>query len=76
MSAQFNRREAMKTTASASAAAMLPGATMAKTSSLQIAAERVELQLTSLSPHTFRLALLPIQGGSVASVPDDGSLVK
>jgi len=66
----------MKTIASASAAAMLPGATMAKTSSLQIAAARVELQLTSLSPHTFRLALLPIQGGSVASVPDDGSLVK
>jgi alpha-glucosidase (family GH31 glycosyl hydrolase) len=76
MSAQFNRREAMKTIAAASAAAMLPGATMAKTSSLQIAAERVELQLTSLSPHTFRLALLPIQGSSVASVPDDGSLVK
>src|SRR5579872_136927 len=76
MANTFNRREAMKTIAAASAAAMLPRAAMGDSPSLDIAGQRVELQLTSISPHTVRLALLPIQGSSVGPIPDDGALVK
>jgi alpha-glucosidase (family GH31 glycosyl hydrolase) len=76
MANTFNRREAMKTIAAASAAAMLPRAARGDSSSLEIAGQRVELHLTSVSPHTVRLALLPIQGSSVGQISDDGSLVK
>ncbi|HET8823841.1 MAG TPA: TIM-barrel domain-containing protein [Terriglobales bacterium] len=76
MANKFNRRQVMKTIAAASAAAMLPRAARGDSSSLEIAGRRVELQITSVSPHTFRLALLPIQGSSVGLIPDDGSLVK
>lgn len=36
----------------------------------------VEVQITPLSPHTFRLSLLPLNNGSVGSIPSDGSLAK
>jgi alpha-glucosidase (family GH31 glycosyl hydrolase) len=76
MANTFNRREAMKTIAAASAAAMLPRAATAKSSSLDIAGQPVELQITSVSLHAVRVAVLPVQAGSIASIPDDGSLVK
>jgi alpha-glucosidase/alpha-D-xyloside xylohydrolase len=76
MSAQFNRREAMKTIAAASAAAMLPHVALGESASLEIAGQRVELQLTCISPHTLRLALLPIRGSNIGVVPNDGSLVR
>jgi alpha-glucosidase (family GH31 glycosyl hydrolase) len=76
MTGKFNRRQAMKTIAAASAATMLPRAARGDSSSLEIAGQRVELQITSISAYTVRVAVLPIQGSSVASVADDGSLVK
>ena len=76
MANTFNRREALKTIAAASAGAMLPRAARGDSSSLELGGQRVELQLTSVSPHTVRLALLPIQVSSVGQIPDDGALVK
>lgn len=64
----------MKTIAAASAAAMLPRAAMGQSSSLEIDGQGVELQITSVSRYTIRLALLPVQGSR--AIPDDGSLVK
>ena len=74
MAKAVNRREAMKTIAAASAAAMLPPMAMRDSLSLVIQGQRVELQLTSISARTLRLMLLPIEGSR--AVPDDGSLLK
>lgn len=74
MTKKFNRRDAVKTMAAASAAAMLPHAVMAQ-SAFEIKGQRVEIELTSVSLHTFRLAVLPIEGDSAGKIPNDGSLV-
>jgi alpha-glucosidase (family GH31 glycosyl hydrolase) len=76
MTAQYSRREAMKTMAAASAAAMLPRSVVAESAGLEVAGQRVELQITTISPHTVRLTLLPVHAGHAVSVPDDGSLVR
>src|SRR5258706_11535292 len=41
---------------------------------LRVAGQDVEIQISSLSPHTFRLTVLPIQDGKTAAIPDDGIL--
>jgi alpha-glucosidase/alpha-D-xyloside xylohydrolase len=76
MTNTFNRREAMKTIAVASATAMLPRTVLGEGGSLEVAGQRVELQIISVSPQTVRLMLAPIQGSSAGPIPDDGSLVK
>lgn len=43
---------------------------------LRVAGSDVEVQITTISPHTFRLSVLPVQNGNAADVPDDGSLVQ
>src|SRR5258708_13092742 len=35
-----------------------------------------EVQIASISAHTFRLSILPIEHGKASSVPSDGSLVR
>ncbi len=76
MTAQYNRRDAIKTIAAASAAAMLPGAALAESAGLEVAGHPVELQITSISSHTVRLTVLPIHGGHAVPVPNDGALVR
>ena len=36
----------------------------------------IEVQIVSLSPHTFRLSILPVKNGQVSSIPFNGSLVR
>jgi alpha-glucosidase/alpha-D-xyloside xylohydrolase len=36
----------------------------------------IEVQFTLVSPNTFRLTLLPVNNGSVGTIPQDGSLVQ
>ncbi len=40
-----------------------------------MAGEDVEIQISGISPHTFRLTVLPIRNGQTAPLPDDGALV-
>ena len=42
---------------------------------LRVAGKAVEIQLTSVSPHTFRLTVQPIVDGKLADIPDDGTLL-
>jgi alpha-glucosidase (family GH31 glycosyl hydrolase) len=63
----------MKTIAAASAATMLPSAAMGESSRLEVAGQRVELRITSISPNTARLTLAP---AGATQVPEDGSLVR
>ena len=76
MSLEYSRREALKRIAAASAAAALPRVALADASPLTVAGRKVELQITSISPHTLRLSILPVQNGRAIAVPNDGSLVR
>src|SRR6266704_1329763 len=67
MSAQFNRRQALKAMGTVSAAVLLP---------TKLIANSPEIQINSISACTLRLTIVPITAGQLASVPQDGSLVQ
>ncbi len=73
---QYRRREILKGMTAACAAYMLPAQDGAATESSQIAGRDVEIQISTVSEHTFRLSILPIKDGSVGTIPSDGSLVR
>jgi alpha-glucosidase (family GH31 glycosyl hydrolase) len=73
---QWKRREVLKHIAAASTAILLPREPAAANTTLQIAGRDCEIQIASLSAHTLRLSVLPIQLGAAAAVPGNGSLVK
>jgi alpha-glucosidase/alpha-D-xyloside xylohydrolase len=60
----------------AGAASLAPGAGRGADADLRIAGKEVEIQLTAVSPHTFRLTIQPIQDGKLAGIADDGTLVR
>jgi alpha-glucosidase/alpha-D-xyloside xylohydrolase len=62
----MNRRQALKRVG---AALLLP-------SQQKAAGDDVEIQIAPVSPHTFRLTVLPIKDGQLVPVPTDGSLVQ
>ena len=57
------------------AGALLPRAVGAA-GTLQIAGKDVEIQLTPVSPQSFRLTAQPVQDGKLAEIPADGTLVQ
>jgi hypothetical protein len=77
MSKRWNRREILKGVFAASAAmAVAPANAYGSDNDVEAPVRPIEVQLTSLSPHTFRLSLMPVKNGSVAAIPMDGSLVE
>src|SRR5215469_3748007 len=70
MRQRYNRRQALKTLAAASGAALLP------THVLGQVRPRTEIQITTISPRTFRLTILPLENGKPVPVAYDGSLVR
>jgi alpha-glucosidase (family GH31 glycosyl hydrolase) len=70
MQARWNRRDVLKGLAAASTMAIV------QPSKVAASAAAVELQITNVSAHTFRLSLLPVKDGTVATVGSDGSLAK
>lgn len=79
MTKPINRREMLKGVGAACAAALLPqktGAAVLQAQGLAIAGQDVEIQISSISPHTARLAFLPIREGKLTAVTPDGSLVR
>lgn len=71
-----SRRRALKTMMGASAAMIVPRALKAEERGLEVRGRPVEIQITSISPNSFRLAVLPIQEDKTALLPEDGSLVR
>ncbi len=57
------------------AAFLTTGGSRGADTGLQIAGKDVEIQLTSVSAHTFRLTVQPIQDGRLADIADDGTLL-
>jgi alpha-glucosidase (family GH31 glycosyl hydrolase) len=75
MATSFNRRQAVKTIVAASVATAIPRAMLggANASNPQ---NPLEVQITSVSPHTIRLLVLPVRATEAIRVREDGSLVR
>src|SRR4051812_5033781 len=73
MTNRYSRRQALKTLGAVSATAAFPLGLKAQAKEEPVAGREVDIQITSMSPHTFRLTVLTDETGRVAS---DGSLVR
>jgi alpha-glucosidase/alpha-D-xyloside xylohydrolase len=76
MSNKWDRRQILKGLAAASAAVVVPPANAYASDAVDTPVQPIELQLTSVSPRTFRLSLMPMQDGALGKIPTDGSLVQ
>jgi alpha-glucosidase (family GH31 glycosyl hydrolase) len=74
MGPKWKRRDVLRGLAAASTAMLVPGAK--SRAFVPGSASPIELQVTSVSPHTFRLSLLPLESGTPAKIPLNGSLVQ
>ena len=70
MTKRYSRRETLKTLGAA-----FPLGVKAQTTGPKVAGRELELQITAVSVHCFRLTILPLSS-EAASVPNNGSLVK
>jgi alpha-glucosidase (family GH31 glycosyl hydrolase) len=75
---RISRRETLKSLASYAAGALLSPQPIPdpKQSPLQVTGRPVALTLTSISPQTARLSIVPIENGKPVPIPIDGSLVQ
>lgn len=76
MKERYDRRQILKGMSAAAATYFLPQAAEPSESPLRVAGKEVEIQLTPVSDHTFRLSILPIVDAKLAPIPADGSLVR
>ncbi len=72
----YDRRQVLKGMSAACAAFLLPERQAGAEDVLRIAGQNVEIQIGSVSKHTFRLSILPVNDGHVGTIPTDGSLVR
>jgi alpha-glucosidase/alpha-D-xyloside xylohydrolase len=72
----LSRRRMVKSLGATGAAFLTPGATRGDEAALRIAGKDIELQLTSVSSHTFRITVQTIQDGKMAVTADDGTLIQ
>jgi alpha-glucosidase (family GH31 glycosyl hydrolase) len=74
MHQQWNRRDVLKGLVSASSALVIA---RGQGTAQEIASvQPVEIQISSVSAHTFRLSMYPLNNGAEKSIPFDGSLVQ
>ena len=66
----------MRGLGAAGAGLLVPGAGRGADAGLRVAGRDVEIQLTAVSAHTFRLTVLPLRDGKAADIPDDGTLLR
>ena len=76
MKKRYDRRQILKGMSAACAAYVLPHRGEPPEPPLRIAGQDVEVQVTPVSAHTFRLSILPTANGKLAAIPSDGSLVR
>ena len=76
MSPHISRRDAVKRIGAAGVTALVPTAILrGQLTEIRVAGRPVEIAVTSLSRHTVRLTIAPIEGGRTATVPLNGGLV-
>lgn len=71
----WNRRELLKNLAATSAAIAIRTKNFRRQQTVSTAQE-LELRLTPISAHTFRLSLFPVRNGTAPQITSDGSLVQ
>ena len=76
MSPQWNRRDVLKGLLAASTGMIIPDQGAAAQGAASASGRQVEIQVTPVSACTFRLSIFPVNNGSIAEIPGDGSLVK
>jgi alpha-glucosidase (family GH31 glycosyl hydrolase) len=77
MADAMTRRQALLQLGSASAGVALAGGIIrGRTSDIVVGGRPVEIGISSLSPATVRIGVLPLAAGQSALVPDDGVLVQ
>jgi alpha-glucosidase (family GH31 glycosyl hydrolase) len=72
----WNRRDVLKGLVGASTAMIVPSKRAAAWQGASDGGQPFELQVTTLSAHTFRLSILPVENGIVGSIPFDGSMAQ
>jgi alpha-glucosidase (family GH31 glycosyl hydrolase) len=75
MSSRWNRRDVLKGLAAATASGIVP-AHSGRAWGEAVVTSPIELQLTTISPHTFRLSILPVNHDKPSAIPMNGSLVQ
>jgi alpha-glucosidase/alpha-D-xyloside xylohydrolase len=77
MNSHWNRRDVLKGLAAASTGLIIPTKLGAAPEGEPASSPTLEVQATLVSAHTFRLSVFPVdKGGSIATIPSDGSLVR
>jgi len=80
MNQRWNRRQVLHRLVAVSTGLLLPANPEPAKPFLRLARQDdiddIEVQIVSLSPHTFRLSILPVKNGQVSSIPFNGSLVR
>jgi alpha-glucosidase (family GH31 glycosyl hydrolase) len=73
MSPRWNRRDVLKGFVAASGAMLVRQPSEAAASPRET---QVEIRVTPIGAHTFRLSILPVKDGFAGEIPTDGSLVE
>ena len=76
MTPRWNRRDVLKGLLAASTGFIVSSKQGTAQDDTRAPEKPIEIQVTSISAHTFRLSILPIDNGATAHVPLDGSLVQ
>lgn len=76
MSHQQTRREVLKGLVAASTAMIVPLKRVEAGEDAHAPGQQVEVQVTPVSAHTFRLSILPVNNGSVGRIISNGSLAQ
>jgi alpha-glucosidase (family GH31 glycosyl hydrolase) len=72
MKKSYSRRQMLRTMSAASAGLLVSQSVRA----LGFGAKEIEIQVSSVTAHTLRLSVLPVEHGKVGTIPNDGSLVR
>lgn len=75
MNQQWNRRDVLKGLVAASTALVIPPEQRAAQQVEPDIGKQVEIQITPISAHTFRISIFPTDEGAERLVPSDGSLI-
>jgi alpha-glucosidase (family GH31 glycosyl hydrolase) len=76
MSPRLNRREVLKGLAAVAVVPPNLAAGWIGAKDAGVSAAPIELQLTAISPHTFRLSVLAVHDRGMSAIPTNGSLVQ
>jgi alpha-glucosidase (family GH31 glycosyl hydrolase) len=76
MTPRWNRRDVLKGLLAASTGIIVSSKQGTAQDGPHAPEKPIEMQVTSISPHTFRLSILPIDNGTIGHIPLDGSLVQ